>query len=366
MILSKRLGAASLIELCRALRYSLSSGMMLRDAMGLLGREATPQLRKVAAQAAVDLKAGWSLQEAMQKQASSFPQLFIALTAVGEESGNLPEVMGELERYYLTQQKLRRDFISDISWPLFQLIAAVLVIAGLILILGMLPVQAGNNPVDPLGLGLLGYEGAITFLAVVGAGVAVGWALFALGMSLLRRVPYLQKQLFRVPVFGTCSRALAMNRLCIALKLMLDTRLSVLKAIQLAFTATDNSAFVAAAPGIVTSIRQGNTITDSFARSAIFPVPFRSALAVAEESGRLPEMCGVQAENYDEQARGSLKTINKMASIFIWLMVAAFVITAIFRIFTSVYLKPINENLEGGKTILNKSLLEGTKSPTDK
>jgi type IV pilus assembly protein PilC len=317
--------------------------------MDLLAREGTAPIRPAAAKVAADLKAGWSLQEALGKQEHAFPPLFLALTAVGEESGNLPEVMGELERYYLARQKLRRDFVSDISWPLVQFTAAVLIIAGLILILGMLPVKSGNREVvDPLGLGLIGYEGAVRFLLGVVAGLAAIGVVYLTGREVLRRVPVLQRVLFRVPVFGPCARALAMTRLCVALKLMLDTRLSVLKAIQLAFTATDNSAFIAAAPTVVTSIRRGNSISDSFGRTGVFPQSYRSAVAVAEESGRLPEMCAVQAENYDEQSRRLLSTINKIASVLIWLVVAAFVITAIFRIFNTVYLKNIERNLEPG------------------
>jgi len=347
MFWSRRLGTASLIELCRALRYALSSGMMLRDAMDLLSREGTGPLRRVAGRVAADLKAGWSLHEALRKQEAAFPPLFVALTAVGEESGNLPEVMGELERYYQTQQKLRRDFISDISWPVVQFAAAVLIIAGLILILGLLPSKGpGQQTTDPLGLGLIGPEGAVTFLVVVFGTIAAGLILFALLGKLLATAPRLQRAMFHVPVAGPCARALAMTRLCVALKLMLDTRLSVLKSIQLAFNATDNSAFVAAAPGVVGSVRRGNTIHDAFGAAGVFPPSFRSSVAVAEESGRLPEMCAVQAENYDEQARRLLGTLNKLASLLIWLLVAAFVITAIFRIFTTVYLGNIEKNLD--------------------
>ena len=77
-------------------------------------------------------------------------------------------------------------------------------------------------------------------------------------------------------------------------------------------------------------------------------------MAVAEESGRLPEMCAVQAENYDEQARRRLATLNKIASVLIWLVVAAFIITAIFRIFTTVILPNYNKQLdESGQPTLN-------------
>jgi len=353
MWFNRQLSTTSLIELCRALRYSLSGGMMLRDAFGLLAREGTAPIRRAAAALNEELKAGWSLHEAMEKQARTLPPLFRALATVGEETGNLPEVMGELEKYYLTQQKLRRDFISDISWPLVQFFAAVFIIAGLIVILGILPVGPSRSRIDPLGIGLLGIEGAITFLCWVAAGLFTLYLLTRVVIFIGGRYPRLQRYVFRVPVLGPCLRALAMNRLCIALRLMLDTRMSIVKAIRLAFTATDNAAFISAAPQVEAAIRRGNSISDSFTQTAIFPDAFRSAIAVAEESGRLPEMCAVQAENYDEQARRRLSTLNKLASALIWLLVAAFIITAIFRIFTTVYLKPVNKAADDDRPSLS-------------
>src|SRR5262245_56314975 len=232
LLLNRQLGTADLIVTCRALRYSLSGGMMVTEAIDLLAREGTPAVRRATALLITDLKAGWSLHEAMDKQGTVFPQLFRALVAVGEETGNLPEVMGELEKYYTTQQKLRRDFISDITWPVAQFIASTLIIAGLILILGLLPIGPLGQPVDPLGLGMLGPDGALMFLCYVGGGVLTGYLLIRLFTFLAGRYPFLQRLVFRIPILGPCLRALALTRLCIALRLMLDTRMSVPKAIR--------------------------------------------------------------------------------------------------------------------------------------
>lgn len=38
------------------------------------------------------------------------PPLFLALVAVGEQTGRLPEVFEELQNYYQLQQKLTRRF----------------------------------------------------------------------------------------------------------------------------------------------------------------------------------------------------------------------------------------------------------------
>src|SRR5271166_2499582 len=165
---SRRLPLGALIDLCRSMRYSLNSGLMLRDTMDMLAAKGTRPIRPVAAKICTDLKAGWSLQDALKKQENVFPPLFVALCTVGEESGNLPEVLGELEKYYILRLKLRREFLSQISWPVIQFIAAILIVAGLILILGILPKKdSREEPLDPLGMGLIGPEGAIKFLSVV-------------------------------------------------------------------------------------------------------------------------------------------------------------------------------------------------------
>jgi len=111
MFFFRRLSIKDLIDLCRSMRYSLASGLTLRDVMDLLTTNGPPRIRLVAAQISKELKAGWSLQDAIGKQASVFPPIFLALVTVGEESGNLPEVLAELEKYY-NQPRARLRFVA--------------------------------------------------------------------------------------------------------------------------------------------------------------------------------------------------------------------------------------------------------------
>jgi type IV pilus assembly protein PilC len=347
VLLSSRLSVANLIELCRSMRYALMSGMMLRDTMELLATKGDPAVRRVAQQVARDLKAGWGLQEALEKQKGVFPPMFVAMATVGEEAGRLPEVMAELEKYYAMQQKLRRDLISEISWPVIQLVAAILIISGLIYILGIIQVTTGPGvePIDPLGLGLLGPRGAIIFLGLVSGTLLGAWLVFWLTRKLLSRQAFVERVLLLIPVLGPTLRALALTRFCIALHILLDTSISVVKSFRLALVATDNAAFAAAAPGIEASLRRGNSITTALTESRVFPQSFLSTVAVAEESGRLSEVMRLQAEQYEDLARRRLTTLNKALSGLIWMLIAGVIILAIYRIFTQAYLKNIEKYL---------------------
>jgi type IV pilus assembly protein PilC len=347
MIFSGRLSLPALIELCRCMRYSLLSGMMLRDTMDLVANRGTRPLRPVAARITADLKAGWGLQEALKKQQAAFPPLFLALTAVGEESGNLPEVLHELEKYYEMQLKLRRDFIAEISWPAVQFVIAVLVITGMILVLGIVAPtgRAGGEPFDPLGLGLLGSEGALKFLGLVFGPLVGLWIGFSWLKHLLRRRAIVERVLLWVPVLGSSLCALAMTRFCISLRLMLETSLSITKTLRLALQATDNAAFFTAAPRVEAHLMRGHSITRSVTAARVVPKAFLNVLAIAEECGRIPDMCQHQGQFYEDLARRRLRLLNLVAGWVVWLSVAGFIVFSVFRIFLVAYLGSIERNL---------------------
>ena len=345
---SRRLSIKDLIDLCRTMRYSLASGLTLRDVMDLLATNGPPRLRPIAAQVSKELKSGWSLQDAITKQSHAFPPLFLALTAVGEESGNLPEVLTELEKYYRVQQKLRREFIDQITWPVVQFSMATLVIAGLIIVLDFVAhINPGTDAnTDPLGFGLVGVEGAIKFLLFVWGGVAVILMTVLVVKALFRRRAVVERMLLRIPAFGPCLRAIALTRFCVALHLMLETSLSVRKTLKLALLATDNVAFSSTQGAVEASLSRGETITSALSACRVFPKHFLGIVAVAEESGRLPEVLRNQAEEYDEEARRRLQLVNKIFSYMIWFGILAFLAFAIFRIFQEVYVNAILKRLD--------------------
>jgi type IV pilus assembly protein PilC len=343
---SRKLTLPSLIDLCRSMRYALNSGLMLRDVMDLMANKGTSQVRPVAAKVRDDLKAGWSLHDALQKQENVFPPLFVALCAVGEESGKLPEVLSELERYYVMRQKLRRDFMGQIAWPVVQFVLAVIVLTLMLWILGLIKRPDGEMAVDPLGIGV-GDVAALRFFLGVNIAVWGAAALYLTLKHLLRRRAVVERFLLSVPGIGPTLRAVALSRFCISARLMLETSLSVFKTIRLAFLATDNEAFITAFPVVDASLRQGNSIATSFAKARVFPEKFLSAVAVAEESGRLPESLAFQAEEYEDETKRRMTWMTRLTSLVVMLCVFGIIIFCIVSIFRNVYLGQIEKALEG-------------------
>ncbi len=335
MLLSSRLPLSTVIELCRVLRHYLGAGLSLLDVFRQQASRGAQSVRPVAARIAAEMEQGRGLEDAMKRQGDAFPPLMTAMATVGEQTGMLPEVFTELEKYYVRQQQLRRRFIALTAWPAIQFVGAVFVLAGLIFIFGLIPQETGQFALhfDPLGLGLSGTAGALLFL-----GSIFGFLLFVVIVYLLL-ARFLSGQatvdgfLLKIPLVGRCLRALALGRFCLALRLTLETGMPIARALRLSFRAADNAAFAAQLDKATSSVKRGDDLTVALATTGLFPEDFQHILAVGEESGRLPEVLRQQAEHYHEEAGRRMTALTIALSVLVWLMVASFIIAAVFRIF---------------------------------
>ncbi len=343
--MSRRLPTFALIELCRVLRHYLSAGLMLRDVFRQQARNGPAAVRPVAARISAAIEEGDDLQAALKHEEGVFPVLFVAMVSVAEHTGMLPEVFRDLERYYSRQLKLRRDFISRITWPVIQFVLGVLVVAGMVWILGLIAQsRPGEKPLDPLGLGLVGARGAFTILGSAAGAVTSVVVAYLVVTRVLRKQSALDGFLLRWKVVGQCLQALAMARFCLALKLTSETGMPIGNALTLSLRATGNGAFEAATGVIVGAVRKGKDLTTALARGRVFPLEFLHIMEVAEESGSLPDVMRRQADHYDEEAGRRLKTLASAAAAGVWVIVGGLIVWTIFRIFT-MYISQITSGL---------------------
>jgi type IV pilus assembly protein PilC len=336
MFFATQLPLPSLIEFCRVLRHNLSAGLTLPHVFRQQAERGPRPVRPVADRIAQELEQGESLESALKLEKAAFPGLFIALVNVGEQTGSLPDVFGELEKYFLMQQRLRRQFVSQIAWPLLQFFAAPLVIAMMIYLLAVLS-PSGATPFDPLGFGYIGVWGAFKFLLHFFGSIAAVVALYFLLTRGLQRRAAVHEVILRLPVVGPCLSAIVLWRFCLALRLTMNTGMSILTAARLSMRATGNAAFNARANQVREGLREGKDLAQALAVTHLFPQNFLDIIANAEEGGRVPEVMKHQAEYYEEEARRYLTILTRSASTAVWLIVAGMLIFMIFRIFLSIY-----------------------------
>ena len=169
-----RIGLRELAALCRRMGLSLETGLDIRR---VLSREASGRASRALArrleQISIDLGRGRTLTDSLADTGQFFPPLVHEMVSVGEETGQVAEVLKRLAEHYESQLKLRRVFLAAITWPLTQLTAAICIVGFLIWILGIIASSNGGQAFDVLGLGLSGNRGAAIYFGSVAA-IAIG------------------------------------------------------------------------------------------------------------------------------------------------------------------------------------------------
>lgn len=346
MLFAPRITLKQQADLCRRLAVSLESGI---DVRRILEREATTRNSGALAHAMQRVRQevleGHTFAAALEATGNYFPPLVRRLSAVGEETGHLAEVLRRLAEHYEHQQQMRRQFLAAITWPMVQLAAALGIIGALIWIMGVLPTAAGGQPIDLLGFGLVGHRGLVVYLALV---VGVAGLVAALYQSARRGAGWtrpLAALALRVPVLGPALGALSLSRLAWTLHLTLETDMDLRRSLPLALTSCGAPRFAAAAPAVVESINQGAEVHEALAAHVDLPSDFRDALEVGERSGRLPEYLGRLSKQYEDRARHALAAINVLAGFAVWGLVALLIVMMIFRL-ALFYVGQINEAVD--------------------
>ena len=347
MLFALRVPTKQLAEFLRRLSMSLEVGIDIRKALTSEAARCTGRLRAHTLEMSDAINGGASLSAAIKDTGEFFPSLVRQLVAVGEQTGNLPEVLKQLSEHYDEQLKLRRIFTSTIAWPMIQLGMALAIVGFLIWVAGVIS-RINGGKVDLLGFGLTGEVGLLVYLLILGAIAGAGFGVYRAIATGKMWVAPLQHFVTRLPVVGAAVRTMALARFAWTLQLTTATALDVKRALSLSLSSTRNAMFMSKDQEVQDRIQSGESIHDALTKTGIFPVEFLHAVQVGEESGRLSETMTIIARQQLDAARRAMAALTKVAGYGVWLLVAGLIITLIFRL-ASVYLGNLNQALNMGR-----------------
>jgi type IV pilus assembly protein PilC len=336
-----QIGVKPLEGLCRRVGTALEAGIDVRTVWRREAERATGPLQGRLLDISDAVNRGQTLSEAFKPTADYFPPILHEMVAVGEQTGHLDTIFAQLADHYQTQLKMRRTFLVAIAWPMIELFLSLGVIGLAIWITGIL-----NLKIDILGLGLMGNSGLatyVTFLAVVG--VAIWLVLRAISRGLVWTQP-IQRLVLRLPGIGKPLQTIALARLAWSLHLTMNTGMDIRRALKLSLRSTQNARYTDQLETIDAEIVAGNSIHQAFVAAGGYPVEFLDTLAVGEQSGKMVESMGHLAQQYQDRAKMAMAAIAVAAGVGIVLLIAAIIVTMIFKIFFTSYLGPINEALK--------------------
>lgn len=311
------------------LRVLLDSGLDIQRALELIGNShKKTKLKALLEGIKQKIIEGNALSEAL-RSTGKFSDYEVYSIQIGEESGQLLEVLEELSIFFAKSIKYRQQLIGALSYPLFVIGFAVLVI---IFMLNYL-VPLFSDIYQRIGSDLPTITTQVVALS--------DWlkanlrfmilAFFALGFTLYyyRQKTWLRKTfsalLIRTPIFGGIIKMIYLSRLCQSMFLLLGAKVPLLVAVDLvkkmiAFYPIEQSLTVARE-----DILNGAELNGALSAFAFYPEQFIALLKVGEESGNLERMFQKLAEQYNNEVEQRTAVIGSLIEPILIIGVGALV-----------------------------------------
>ena len=125
----RRLNTQELALLTRQMAGLLVSGLPLERALGALADDADRgEISEMLQSIKSEVGGGHSLSAALGQHPREFSEVYRALVAAGEDSGDLGSVLGSLADYLESSQQLRSKLLAAVAYPVIVVLVAIGVI----------------------------------------------------------------------------------------------------------------------------------------------------------------------------------------------------------------------------------------------
>lgn len=304
------------------------------------------RLKPVLDQLRSDLEAGRSLEEAFQHSPRKFPPIYLSLIRAGERSGNLTGVLEMISGYSTRILDLRERLLLALIYPAFVL--AIALFALLIVFFQVVPVFesifndfGGRLPAPTqflvdISRFLRAYPAEIVvtvaIVTVVTVALRIGLRRTDFGRPIVDRIRE------RVPLLGRTFRTVSLARFSKALGLMLDARVPMTEALDLAGAASANEFLRSRVRAAAVHVTQGDRLADALSDTRYFPHSYLWFLANGESRGQLPatlvELSETSEREVSVRDEAASRLIAPIAIVSLGCVVTFIIVSLYLPIFT--------------------------------
>lgn len=318
------------------------TGIDLRTAVTQIRHSSTGRAQEVWTAIEADLQQGHTLFDSMRRQGSFFPQLSLALVEAGERGGRLEQATERLSFYYKGLIETRKNFLTSIAWPAFELGMAIFILGALILVLGLVASITNTPPLDLFGFGWTIRQYFITYCFLVVmffASLVLGYQSIARGWWGTWPLDIARK----IPLLGRTIEMMALTRTAWALATAYEAGISAIESLKLGLRSTQQWYYQRHHSECEDAIRQGRTLTQTLRQTRVFPVDFVQAVETGELTGTVPESLEHLSRRYDDEIQRNLRTLSTIGGVLIMLMIFASLGFIIIYLYYNIYFKPLME-----------------------
>jgi len=314
---------------------------VLRSIEVISNRVKNPYLKEVLRKVEIDIRHGKALSESFAPFEKRFSKIYTAALMAGEQSGNLPDTVGQFIQYAKVIAQTKRRIRSALTYPILLLIFSSALLG--ILINFVLPNFSEFYKDFEAQLPII-----TTLLMSFSVFVKGHWPLWIALAALLvlayvqlkkneRTLFWLEKMKLKIPLGRVIWTESAISLFSRTLSLLLRAGIPLLTGVGLACQAIPNKYLASRTAILPPSIKNGESLSESLAKTEFFPPLSLDMIRIGETSANLGEMLKEVADVYDESIQAKIDTfvslIEPVVIIFMGLLVAVMLLSVYLPIF---------------------------------
>ncbi len=301
-----KIGSGELVNLTRQLAVLIGATTPLEEALNAVALQTEkPGSRKRLLAVRERVLEGWRFADALGEDRKSFPDLYRAVVAAGEASGDLSGVLDRLATMLEKNRSMMNKAIASLIYP-----AALALVAGLVVTALMTQVvpkivdqfqtfDAELPIVTRIVIGVSHFLGAYGLFLILAA--VVGGVAFWQG---LRSPPFkraFDQWILTVPLLGKLLRGLDGARFARTLATLFAGGAPLLDSLKGAQRTMGNSFMRDRLDGAITQVREGTSLAGALKRANVLPSMMTHMVAAGERAGAVPIMLDKSATQLEEE-----------------------------------------------------------------
>ncbi len=290
-----RITTNELAVITRQFATLLGSGMTVEETLSALASQAEGyQVKSVLGGIRAQVMEGRSLAEAIESYPRSFPEIYKASVAAGEQSGNLSLVLERLADFVEGRQVLKQRVSIALIYPVILTVVSILIVTGLLVYVVPKVVQVFENSGQSLPLLTRILIAVGEFLQQYGLWILGAGGVAAVVLAVVFRLEAPRYQLHRAilatPGLRRLSRGLNTARMARTLAIMVSSGVPLLTSMRAAEGVVSNMVLKADLREAAGEVAEGVSINRALSRRGNFPPLLIQMVASGEASGELGNM----------------------------------------------------------------------------
>ncbi|MFA5430639.1 MAG: type II secretion system F family protein [Candidatus Omnitrophota bacterium] len=327
----KRISRQELLIFTRQLSTLVATGAPLITSIQNVADQAqNPRFKQILGNIVSSLESGVSFSESLAQYPDIFGDLYVSLIKVGEAGGLLDKVLARLAELSVQEIDLRSRITSALVYP--AVLASVAFIIVNFVLVAVLPkftaiFEASSAKLPLPTRALLG----LSYLA------RNYWWLMALAavfiLNALRnyyRTPdgrrYFDSLFLRLPLFGPLTLKVMVSRLARSIAALTKSGVPVLEALTVVETTVSNVVLQNMIKDTRAAISSGQSLTEPFKASGLFPPMVIQLINTGERTGRLDKMFDQIADFYEPEIEFTIRNLTSLLEPIMLLVMGTVVV----------------------------------------